>query len=147
MKIYLAGAIAEMGNSQKNNLTTIAETLRKKGLQVFSPIENNIPGAEKMSNKEWARAVFDMDKAHLDEADAVVLCYNGVSSIGQNGTCWECGYAYANNKPVIIVGMKPENKSSLMLAFGSYSYVKGVRGIRRYDFLKLRKNPFSTLLG
>ena len=147
MKIYLAGAIAQMEGSQKTNLATIAETLRNKGLEVFSPIEHKIEGGNDMSNQEWARKVFDMDKAHLDEADAVVLCYNGVESVGQNGTCWECGYSYAKQKPVIIVTMNPASVSSLMLAFGSHSCVKGVRGLRRYDFKKLRQNSFTTILG
>ena len=65
MKIYLAGAIAKMGAKQKTSLGTIAQTLRNKGLEVFSPI----------------------------------------------------------------------------------SCVKGVRGLRRYDFKKLHQNAFTTILG
>lgn len=147
MKIYLAGAIASMGSGQKNNLNIIAELLRGRGLEVFSPIEHKIEKGESMPNYTWAKKVFDMDKKHLDEADIVVLCYNGIQSVGQNGTCWECGYAYANNKPVIIVLMKPENSSSLMLAFGSHCFIKGLRGLRRYNFEKLRKNTFVNVLG
>ena len=147
MKIYLAGAIAKMGTEQKTSLGAIAQTLRNKGLEVFSPIEHKIEKGEEMSNQVWARKVFEMDKAHLDEADVVVLCYNGVSSVGQNGTCWECGYSYAKRKPVIIVTMNPASVSSLMLAFGSHSCVKGIRGLRRYDFTKLRQNSFTTILG
>jgi nucleoside 2-deoxyribosyltransferase len=147
MKIYLAGAIAKMGAEQKTSLGTIAQILRNKGLEVFNPIEHKIENGYEMDNKEWARKVFEMDKAHLDEADVVVLCYNGVESVGQNGTCWECGYSYAKQKPVIIVTMNPASVSSLMLAFGSHSCVKGVRGLRRYDFKKLRQNSFTTILG
>lgn len=140
-KVYLAGGIVAADGKQKNNLHTIARVLRNKGLDVFSPIEHKIPDGENMSNRQWAKSVFDMDLQAINNADLIVMCYNGTEAKGQNGTMWECGYA-AKGIPVVIVFMADGNTSSLMVSNSVHCFVKGIRGLQRYNFNKMRKNKY-----
>lgn len=141
-KVYLAGGIVAADGKQKNNLHTIARVLRNKGLDVFSPIEHKIPDGENMSNRQWAKSVFDMDLQAINNADLIVMCYNGTEAKGQNGTMWECGYAAAKGIPVVIVFMADGNTSSLMVSNSVHCFVKGIRGLQRYNFNKMRKNKY-----
>ena len=141
-KIYLAGGIVAADGKQRTNLSNIAKCLRNKGLEVFSPIEHKIPDGENMPNRDWCKAVFEMDLKAINEADGIVMCYNGTEAKGQNGTMWECGYAAAKGIPVIVVFMTDGNTSSLMVSNSVHCFVKGLRGLRRYDFNKMRKNTY-----
>lgn len=141
-KIYLAGGIANADGKQRINLHDITKVLRDKGLEVFSPIEHKIPDGENMPNRDWCKAVFEMDLKAINEADGIVMCYNGTEAKGQNGTMWECGYAAAKGIPVIVVFMTDGNTSSLMVSNSVHCFVKGLRGLRRYDFNKMRKNTY-----
>jgi nucleoside 2-deoxyribosyltransferase len=58
-----------------------------------------------VSRRESARfsrrkAIFLKDPAGLDWADGVVAIMDVADP--DSGTCWECGYAYATKKPVVL---------------------------------------------
>lgn len=42
-----------------------------------------------------------MDVNGLNQSDRVVAIMDGCDP--DSGTCWECGYAYAKGKPIIVV--------------------------------------------
>ena len=46
------------------------------------------------------KAIFRKDLAGLDWADTVVAIMDGPDP--DSGTCWECGYAYARGKTVVL---------------------------------------------
>lgn len=53
-----------------------------------------------------------------------------------SGTSWECGYAFATNKSVVVVHLH-EGKSNCMINCGSYSNLKGLQELENYDFDKM----------
>lgn len=91
MRIYLAGPLFTTPEREFN--VQLAARLRAAGHEVFVPQEN--PASE------WTgEAIFRKDLAGLDWADGVVAIMDGADP--DSGTCWECGYAYAMKKPVVL---------------------------------------------
>ena len=91
MRIYLAGPLFTTPEREWN--AGLAARLRFGGHEVFVPQEN--PAAERTG-----RAIFRKDLEGLDGADAVVAIMDGADP--DSGTCWECGYAYARGKTVVL---------------------------------------------
>jgi len=90
MKLYLAGPLYSTAEREFN--VRLAQLLREKGHEVWSPQENEDRHAS-------AKEIFDSDVAGIDWADAVVANMDGADP--DSGTSWECGYAY-KKKPVIL---------------------------------------------
>ena len=61
------------------------------------------------------------------------MLYHG--NYSDSGTAWECGFAYALNKPVIVVHLG--GPSNLMVHEGSRANVNGIEGLRFYDFSEM----------
>lgn len=121
MKIYLASPL--FNGKQKTRIQEVVSYLRKKGNDVFSPMEFEVEDAWGISNKEWAKQVFDHDVKGLEESDVVVAIYEGMNS--DTGTCWEIGYAAAKGKDIIVLSTDLSVDHSLMVVgscFGVYSY-------------------------
>ena len=91
MKIYLAGPLFTTPEREFN--VQLATRLRAAGHEVFVPQEN--PASERTG-----KAIFEKDLGGLDWADGVVAVMDGADP--DSGTCWECGYAYATKKPVVL---------------------------------------------
>lgn len=91
MRIYLAGPLFTTPERAFN--AQVATRLRAAGHEVFVPQEN--PASE-----PTGRAIFLKDLAGLDWAEGIVAIMDGADP--DSGTCWECGYAYARNKPVVL---------------------------------------------
>ena len=91
MKIYLAGPLFTTPEREFN--VQLATRLRAAGHEVFVPQEN--PASE-----PTGKAIFVKDLEGLDWAEGVVAIMDG--SDPDSGTCWECGYAYATKKPVVL---------------------------------------------
>ena len=111
MKIYFAGGW--FSPAQEEEHTRVGNFLeRHKNLEVFNP---RTAGGDFKVGKEtdhMTQVLLNNCKA-IDEADLVVA----ITDYKDMGTLWECGYAYAKQKPVIYycetLGDKPFN---LMLA-------------------------------
>lgn len=111
MKIYFAGGW--FSPQQEEEHTRVGNFLAShKNLEVFNP---RIAGGDFKVSKEtdhMTQVLLNNCKA-IDEADLVVA----ITDYKDMGTLWECGYAYAKQKPVIYycetLGDKPFN---LMLA-------------------------------
>lgn len=91
MKIYLAGPLFTTPERDWN--ARLAARLMAAGHDVFLPQAN--PATE-----PTGRAIFLKDLEGLDWADGVVAIMDGPDP--DSGTSWECGYAYARRKPVVL---------------------------------------------
>ena len=91
MKLYFAGPLFTTAERAWNAEVTAA--LRAVGHEVFLPQEN--PASE-----QTGTAIFRKDLEGLDWAEGVVAIMDGADP--DSGTCWECGYAYARRKPVVL---------------------------------------------
>lgn len=91
MRIYLAGPLFTTPERDWN--VGLAARLQAGGHEVFLPQDH--PAAERTG-----RAIFLKDLEGLDWADTVVAIMDGADP--DSGTCWECGYAYARGKTVVL---------------------------------------------
>lgn len=104
--VYLAGNIASLHYDDATNWRKELTTkLELAGYTVLDPMRdkehlaNTIVGFTHNSDNCTANAIFTRDVSDIDKAD-IIFCYLTKHSIG---TCWELGYAYANNKYIIVV--------------------------------------------
>ena len=111
MKIYFAGGWFNLAQEEEH--TRVGNFLKRhKNLEVFNP---RTAGGDFKIGKEtdhMTQVLLNNCKA-INESDLVVA----ITDYKDMGTLWECGYAYAKQKPVIYycetLGNKPFN---LMLA-------------------------------
>lgn len=90
MKLYLAGPL--FTRPEQDWISTLAAGLREAGHEVFVPHESQLPNPT-------ADQIFARDMEGLDWCEAVVAVTDG--SDPDSGTAWECGYAYAREKPIV----------------------------------------------
>ena len=91
MKLYLAGPPFTTPEREFN--AQLATRLRRLGHEVLVPQEHPAP-------EPTGKAIFAKDLRGLDWADGVVAIMDGADP--DSGTSWECGYAYAREKPVVL---------------------------------------------
>ena len=92
MRIYLAGPLFTSAEQAWN--TEFGARLRAAGYEVFIPQDQD-------TDRTDAVAIFRHDLAHLEWCDALVAFMDGEDP--DSGTAWECGWAYARSRPVIMV--------------------------------------------
>ena len=132
MKIYLASPFF---NDIENHFVSVVETiLRRRGFGVFSPRENEIRDGFAVGTPEWAKATFIDDVRAIDICDVVVTIYHG--NYSDSGTAWECGYAYATKKPVIVVHTSHDHVSNLMVHCSARANLT-IDELINYDFENL----------
>jgi nucleoside 2-deoxyribosyltransferase len=125
-RIYLASPF--FNDKEIMFVDRVKQILENKGLQVFSPMENQMESLE-VGSRHWSIETFMNDVKFIDWAEAVVMIYHG--NYSDSGTAWEAGYAYATNKPVITVHVG-EN-SNLMVHEGSHANLT-ITELVDYDF-------------
>jgi nucleoside 2-deoxyribosyltransferase len=91
VKIYLAGPLFSTPERDWND--GLAARLTAGGHDVYLPQAHPAP-------ERTGRAIFLKDLEALDWADGVVAIMDGPDP--DSGTAWECGYAYARGKPVVL---------------------------------------------
>ncbi|MBR3305514.1 MAG: nucleoside 2-deoxyribosyltransferase [Christensenellaceae bacterium] len=111
-RIYLAGPF--FNDEEIKNIEYAEAVLKGKGLSFFSPMRHKADG--KPGTPDWAGNVFVMDRNEIDRADAVIALYYG--NTGDTGTAWECGYASAIGKPVVLVHVYRDADSNIMMHCG-----------------------------
>ena len=131
MKIYLASPF--FNDKELYNYKKVLDILKTKNLEVYAPLQNEI-SRENKTKEQWAIQTFSKDIEEIKKADAVVMLFYGLYS--DSGTSWECGYAFAIEKPVVVVHLH-EGKSNCMINCGSYSNLKGLQELENYDFNKM----------
>ncbi len=134
-KIYIASPFF---NDKETDVLGKAETiLKNRGFDVFSPREHEVREGN-VGKPEWSAATFANDKNAIDWCDVVVMLYWG--NYSDSGTAWECGYAYATGKPVLVVQLG--ESSNLMVHEGSHANLSGLEELEKYDFELLKIIPF-----
>lgn len=140
-KIYLATPVGDPNTPERKLAEEALKILEEKGMDVYAPWHLKIPNAWDYPNTEWGRLVFEGDMQALIPAEiVVVLSYGRMSTAGVN---WEAGYAYATGKKVIVVEMTDEIMS-IMVANGRWATVRGLQGLKEYDFERMPESRTDT---
>lgn len=138
-KIYLASPFFNVVENER--VDKVKEILDSKGLEVFSPKEHQNKHLE-FGTIEWRKATFKNDVDHIDWCDCVVaiICQGNYDD---SGTAWELGYAYATNKPVILVNLTGE-AINLMIADSLHALITSYEELKDYDFNELKRIPYEN---
>lgn len=136
-KVYLASPFFD--DAELERVNKVKEILDLKGLEVFSPKEHQNEHLE-FGSIEWRKATFENDVKHIDWCDVVVaiICKGNYDD---SGTAWELGYAYATNKPVVLVNITGET-INLMIADSIHALITSYDELKEYDFEKMEKKPY-----
>lgn len=144
MRIYIAGSFAykseQTSLQHKELLSKASQILRDRNIDVYLPQENQITNAWDYPNNEWGLMVFSNDISAINQSDVVVMLTWGKQD--NHGSAWECGYAFASGKKVIVVAMN-DDVQSIMLLHGSYAQLKGLDELKRYDFSTMPKSRLN----
>lgn len=132
MKIYLASPF--FNEREIENISQAVEILKRKGYEVFVPMEHDVENKENLTNAQWAEEIFKIDRNGIDNSDVVVLLYGGMYS--DSGTAWECGYAYAKGKKVVVCCYNIE-QTNLMIVNGCHAFLNSIDALLDYDFEKM----------
>jgi len=142
-RIYLAGPF--FNEQQVKRLDEIQALLEQNETigDIFRPASAEYTYA-KVGSFEWQSAVFKHDINNINVSDVVVAMLD--YKIEENepepdsGTVWECGYAFANNIPVVAVRNVADLPLNLMLAGSLTAFFNGkdnVKKLKDYDFNQL----------
>lgn len=113
-KVYLAGPVVASKDC-KNLVDEVCRRLRGwDALQVYRPGEHKVPNEWGISQHVWGQCVFTMDVNAINESDWVVVCDFGYNCTSI-GTAWECGYAFAKGKKILVITMPGVERTSLMI--------------------------------
>ena len=112
-KFYIA---SDMFSAERKALINkVAETLRLMGREVYVPHEHEIENAWDLPNRVWGKRVFEEDVKAIDECETVIYFCEGMT--GDIGSAWECGYAYAKGKEILVQYVDyGQDRISLMVA-------------------------------
>lgn len=114
IKLYVAGPFFHPGERERIEMvrTFFTSGEREGHYDLFVPMDHFIPDGEKMSNMDWAKAVFKMDTEALERCDLMVAIYD--KHYSDSGTAWELGYAYGLGIPVILLCTDLNADNSIM---------------------------------
>lgn len=138
-KIYLASPF--FNPTEVERVDKVKEILDSKGLEVFSPKEHQHKELD-FGSREWRKATFKNDVDHIEWCDVVVavICQGNYDD---SGTAWELGYAYATNKPVILVNLTGET-INLMIADSLHALISSYDELKEYDFEEMKAVPYEN---
>lgn len=135
-KIYIAGPFFRPG--ERDRIEQVRKLFNEDPFfddyDTFYPMDHTIKDGDKMTNWDWAKAVFEMDIKALEQSDIVVAIYD--KHYSDSGTAWELGYAYALGIPVILLCTDLSADNSIMplcAATKIYDFNKFVAG-EHWDF-------------
>lgn len=134
-RVYLASPF--FNELEVETVEKVAEILKSKGLEVFEPMKNQMEHLE-AGSRHWSIETFMNDVKFIKWAEIVVGVYHG--NYSDSGTAWELGYAYATDKPVILIHVG-EN-SNLMVHEGSHANLT-IDQLKEYDFETLPSSFYT----
>jgi len=135
VKYYLAAPVV-IDPQTKLLINHVYEALcNAKGKEnIYRPGLHKVPNEWGITMEMWGQCVFTMDVVAIDQAEWIVLCNFGRNGL-TTGTAWECGYAFAKGKKILVVDMPGVKESSLMVT-GCAS--------NRVDYLTFIDKTFSV---
>jgi nucleoside deoxyribosyltransferase len=113
MNIYVSGPFFNKEEKERMDRLKLALLSHYPDDVIYFPMDLSIPNAENISNIEWAKAIYDADIKALDEAELVIVVYDGHYS--DSGTAFEIGYAIAKNIPIYILVVDRLQDQSIMI--------------------------------
>ena len=116
MKIYLAGPVVSDIALTKSQMNSLYDRLLKEFPKedIYRPGLHKVPNEWGITMEMWGQCVFTMDVLAIDNADWIILANYGRTG-ATAGTAWECGYAFAKGKKILVVNMPHVSESSLMV--------------------------------
>ena len=135
-KLYIASPF--FNDTETKVLNAVEQILKGKGFDVFSPREHETREGN-VGDPTWSRETFRNDRNAIDWCDCVVMIYWG--NYSDSGTAWECGYAYAKGKPVVVLQLG--DASNLMVHEGSHTNLYSLAELENYDFEKMPQTAFT----
>lgn len=133
--IYVAGPFFD--EEELSVITEVERILESRGFEFYCPRMHDAAEHEYQS-PEWSRATFELDRDAIDRCGIVLAVYHG--NYSDTGTAWECGYAYAKGKPVIVV--HAGDSSNLMVHESAIANIT-IEELKTYDFQKLEEVRYS----
>ena len=137
-RIYLASPFFD--EFELDCVRRAEDILTKRGFELFSPRLNEVERDKAEEPGFWSAETFENDRRNIDLSDVVVMLYHGGYS--DSGTAWECGYAYAKGLPVVVVHVREDADSNLMVSQGCRANVT-LEELESYDFDGLPKKSFG----
>lgn len=128
--VYLAGPF--FNDAEIEVIEYVESVLAAKGLSYYSPMRHGV--FPEVGTPEWAEALFESDRAAIEEADAVVAVYYGSNS--DTGTAWDCGYAASLGIPVILVHVYEDGDSNLKMHVSATTNIY-MKDLEKFDFNEL----------
>lgn len=135
-RVYLASPF--FNDKEVEVLEQVEKILEEKSLKVFSPMRNPMDKQIQVGSRQWSIETFMNDIKYIKWSEIVVGIYHG--NYSDSGTAWELGYAYATDKPVILVHIG-EN-SNLMVHEGAHANIT-LEELKDYDFDQLASSFYS----
>ena len=135
-KVYLASPF--FTENDLKYVTQAENILEERGMDVFSPRKHEPRDTGEFGTVQWAEDVFRMDVNAIDDSDVVVMLYHG--NMSDSGTAWECGYAYATGKPVVVVQIG--TLSNLMVHCSARANVT-MEELKSYDLNRMDKKVYE----
>lgn len=121
--VYIASPF--FSEEELNNVKLVEKILSDRKIDFFSPRQHEMRG----DLQKLAPQIFELDKKMIDKSDCVLVLYYGVYS--DSGTAWECGYAYAKDKAVIICHLGKD--ANIMVHKGSDTNIS-IDDLKTFDF-------------
>lgn len=94
-RLYIAAGLFSPFDRQRNS--TVAQALTNLGYDVFLPQDIRTQTGE----RPRADFIFQECVSRLDQSDLIVGLVDGADV--DSGTAWELGYAYARQKPIVVL--------------------------------------------
>jgi nucleoside 2-deoxyribosyltransferase len=128
MKIYLASPFFNPVQIEARD--KVCNALREWGHEVASPEElsKDIWNGRKPSEctKEERFKVFSGNLLAIDESDLVVAIIDNWDV----GTCWEMGFSYAMETPVVAYSDVPKRGLNLMISSSCIGFANGIDNLK-----------------
>lgn len=135
MRVYLASPF--FNKKECIAVEMVENILREKGLNVFSPRNNQMEHLA-AGSRFWSIETFTNDVKFIDWAEVVVAVYHG--NYSDSGTAWELGYAYGTQKPVIVIHVGED--SNLMVHEGAHANIR-MEELPDYDFNRFPSSSYE----
>ena len=118
-------------------ISKVEQLMRDRGIEIYSPREHE-DREEKELLPDWCKQTFLKDVAAINRCDCVLAIYAG--NYSDSGTAWECGYAFALGKPVVV--LQAGEDSNLMIHESARANIT-LEELAEYDFENLPKVGYS----
>jgi nucleoside 2-deoxyribosyltransferase len=131
-RLYLAAGLFSPFDRQRNS--TVAKGLIELGYHVFLPQDIRTQTGERPS----ASTIFRECVSQLDQSDVIVGLVDGADV--DSGTAWEIGYAYARQKPIVV--LRTDYRSAehgpvnIMIEFSARLVLANATGARVLDAIQ-----------